>query len=265
LPIKASKMSGITFSDEIASRLEALYQTADVVAQRTATLAKLGLTPGDSVIDVGSGPGFLCESMADAVGPAGSVLGLDVSSDLIERSTRRNHRPWLSFKVGDATAIGEPNASFDVLTCIQVAEYIADVDKAFAEAFRDLKPGGRALFVATDWDGVIWHSDNPARMAAVMRSWDAHCADPRLPRTMARRLRSAGFTLDDVSVFSIVNLAWHDDAYSKGIAGFIREFVTKRGEVAPEEATEWAEELSQLSEQGRYFFSTGRFLFLASK
>ena len=258
-------MSGLKFTNEAAKRLEALYTTPDVVAQRSETLRKLRLTAGNSVIDLGSGPGFLCESMADIVGPSGRILGIDISADLIERSTRRNHRTWLSYRVGDATRTDEPDASFDVGACTQVAEYIPEVDQAISETFRILKPGGRAVFVATDWDGVIWHSDTPARMAAVMRSWEAHCAHPRLPRTMARRLRTAGFVLGEVTVFPILNLRWGDDTYSTGIARFIAEFVAKRGDIDDDELAAWADELPRLSDQGRYFFSSSRFIFNASK
>ena len=120
--------------------------------------------------------------------------------------------------------------------------------------FRILKPGGRALFVATDWDGVIWHSDAPARMAAVMKSCEAHCAHPRLPRTMARRLAAEGFILSDASVFPILNLEWRDDAYSKGLAWLVREFVAKRGDCRDDELAAWADELPRLSDNGKLLF-----------
>jgi ubiquinone/menaquinone biosynthesis C-methylase UbiE len=258
-------VSGLKFTDEAAKRLEALYTTADVVAQRSETIRKLRLVRGNSVIDIGSGPGFLCESMADIVGASGRVVGIDISPELVERSARRNHRTWLSYRVGDATGIDELDASFDVATCTQVAEYVPEVDKAISEAFRILKPGGRALFVATDWDGVIWQSDAPGRMAAVMKSWEAHCAHPRLPRTMAWRLGVAGFELEETSVFPILNLQWSDNTYSKGIAKFIGEFVAKRGDIGTDELAAWADELPRLSDQGRYFFSSSRFIFTASK
>jgi ubiquinone/menaquinone biosynthesis C-methylase UbiE len=258
-------MSGLSFTAEAAKRLEDLYMTADVVAQRSYALQKLRLRPGQAVVDIGCGPGFLCDAMAGIVGASGRIRGIDLSSDLIERSADRNPYPWASFRVGDATALDEPDESFDVVTCAQVAEYVPDVDKVLCEAYRVLEPGGRALFVATDWDGVIWHSDEPERMAAVMKSWEGHCAHPRLPRTLAWRMESAGFTVEDASIFPILNLSWSDDSYSKGIAGFIRAYVAKRAELPGDLVAAWADELPRLSENHRYFFSSGRFVVLASK
>jgi len=258
-------MSGLEFTDEAARRLEALYLTADVVAQRSATLDQLDLAKGETVIDIGCGPGFLCESMAEIVGNSGRVVGIDISSDFIALATRRNSRPWLSYRIGDATLIDEPDAQFDAAACTQVAEYVPDVDKALSECFRVLKPNGRAVIVATDWDALIWHSDRPDRMATVMKSWEAHCAHPRLPRSMVARLRAAGFVLKEASVFSILNTEWGDDTYSKGLSSLMRDFIVGRGDVSDDDLTAWLEELSQLSDEGRYFFSASRFIFRVFK
>jgi ubiquinone/menaquinone biosynthesis C-methylase UbiE len=258
-------MSGLEFTDEAAWQLEALYLTADVVAQRSATLDRLDLAKGETVIDIGCGPGFLCESMAEIVGTSGRIVGIDISSDLLALATRRNSRSWLSYRVGDATSISEPDARFDVAVCTQVAEYVPKVDKVISEAFRVLKPNGRAVFVATDWDALVWHSDDPDRMAAVMKSWAAHCAHPRLPRSLAKRLQAAGFVLKEASVFPILNTEWGDDTYSKGLSRLIRDFVAGRGDVPADDLTAWLEELSQISDEGRYFFSTNRFIFKVLK
>ena len=57
-------MSSLEFTKDAARQLEALYLTNDVIAQRSETLKQLQLIEGDHIIDIGCGPGFLCESMA---------------------------------------------------------------------------------------------------------------------------------------------------------------------------------------------------------
>jgi len=83
-------MSGLKFSEEAARKLERLHLTKDVVAQRSETMKQLALSQGERVLDVGCGPGFLCESMADIVGRYGAVIGIDISDDLIELCRRRS-------------------------------------------------------------------------------------------------------------------------------------------------------------------------------
>jgi arsenite methyltransferase len=258
-------MSALKFTEEAARRLEEIYLTRDVVAQRSETIRLLSLSQGEHVLDVGCGPGFLCAGMGALVGGSGAVLGIDISHDLIDRCKQRNVHAWISYEVGDATRLERPDASFDVVVCTQVAEYVPDVDKVLSEAFRVLRPGGRSIVVATDWDTVLWHSENPNRMDRIMKSWEAHCAHPHLPRSLPRRLRAAGFRFDGASVFPILNLQWEDNAYSKGMTGLIRDFVAAGNDVALEELRAWAEEFTDLSNAGEYFFYSARFIFRASK
>src|SRR5262245_47673608 len=101
-------MGTLEFNEEAARRLEILYSTADVRGQREEALLQLRLWPGESVIDIGCGPGYLSDSMAEAVSPGGRVLGLYISKDILDFARRRNARQ------GDAMALSEPDGSFDV-------------------------------------------------------------------------------------------------------------------------------------------------------
>ena len=253
-------MNGLQFTDEAARQLEKAYLTRDVIAQRSETIRHLSLSADERVLDIGCGPGFLCESMGEIVGRKGAVVGIDISADLIARCNGRKTSAHLSHEVGDATKIDQPNASFDVVVCTQVAEYVADVDRVLTEVFRVLKPNCRTVFVATDWDALVWFSDDPKRMSAVMKSWEAHCAHPRLPRSMAFRLVNAGFRLDGAAVFPILNLQ-----YTEALAQLIRNFVGNRKDVSSDDLIAWHVELERLGKSGRYFFSSNRYIFKASK
>ena len=89
-------MNELKFTEEVASQLERNYLTKDVVAQRSETIKQLALSEGERVLDIGSGPGFLCESIADIVGRDGAVVGVDISSDLVARCKKRNPPEWLA-------------------------------------------------------------------------------------------------------------------------------------------------------------------------
>ena len=98
-----------------------------------------------------------------------------------------------------------------------------------------------------------------------MRSWEAHCAHPRLPRFLKGHLLKAGLQLQGASVFPILNLTWGDDSYSKGLSALIRDFVSSRGSVDAESVSSWYQELSELNDAGQYFFSSARFIFCGRK
>jgi ubiquinone/menaquinone biosynthesis C-methylase UbiE len=258
-------MTTLQFTDEQAQRLEALYSTADVRAQREETLRLLALKPRESVIDVGCGPGFLCEGMADRVGAEGHVLGIDVSPDLVDLARRRNRRSWLTYETGDALALAAPNEAFDVVVCAQVLEYVPEADAGIRELYRVLKPGGRALIVDTEWSSVVWRSGEPARMAKVLSAWEAHCVDSQLPRTLIPRLSAVGFVIEGVSGFPIINTTLAEANYSGGMVELIADFVRRQKSVSPNELERWRADLVALSERGEYFFATMRYIFRARK
>jgi len=256
---------GMEYDAAAAERLEAVYLGPDVVAQRADTLSRISIQSGERVLDIGSGPGFLAAQIADQTGPEGEVVGVDISEQMVERARQRIKSDWLSYRCADATALPFEDAYFDVVVSTQVAEYVPDIGRFCREVFRVLKPGGRALILATDWEGICWHSEHPDRMDKVLRAFAPHCADAKLPRTLGARLRSAGLALDEVSYFSIVNVDRYDGCYGEMIVPFILAYVTDQKTVAEDELQAWAEEQASLNARGEHFFSTGRFSFSASK
>ena len=120
----------LRFNDGAARKLEAIYQSPDIVAQRRETLDYLRLRPGEFVIDIGCGPGFLSEEMADAVGARGFVLGIDIFDDLLSLADQRQHPTWLVYVRADARSLCVADLSFDVAVSAQTLEYLDDADRA---------------------------------------------------------------------------------------------------------------------------------------
>jgi hypothetical protein len=82
---------------------------------------------------------------------------------------------------------------------------------------------------------------------------------------MPHRLKNAGFRLDDAFVYSLLNLSYDDDSYSKGLSTIIEKFVEGRGDVSAGNLNRWLKEFERLNEAGRYFFSSNRYIFKASR
>jgi arsenite methyltransferase len=257
---------GIVFDRETSQRMVAVYHTRDAVRRRQLVSEALQLRPGEHVIDIGTGPGFLAADMAAAVGASGRIHGIDTSDAMLQLAKERcGASPWIDFQPGSATQLPVAAASFDVAVSVQVFEYIADVDRAIAEAFRVLKPGGRAVVVATDWDSVLWHSEDPERMRRIFHAFEEHCAFSNLPRTLGPRLRRAGFAEPKVTAIAQFNPTLDRDTYSFHLIQLIGSFVPGRRGVTPAEAAAWSQELERLGANGQYFFCVNQFLFLAAK
>jgi arsenite methyltransferase len=249
--------------DEAQSRaVEATYATGDIAEQRRATLKALGLTPGERVLDIGCGPGYLAAEMAEAVGTQGFVLGVDPSPSMLALAEGRAAPvARVELAAGDALSLPADDGAFDAAVSTQVYEYVPDIAAALAEARRALRPGGRLAVLDTDWDSIVWRSADDARMARVLRAWDEHLADPYLPRRLPELLREGGFTLRRSEIVPVLNIGYEPETYSAHVLGTIARFVAGRQGIGEDEVRAWEAELRGLGDN--YFFSLNRYLFVA--
>jgi SAM-dependent methyltransferase len=250
----------LQFDDEAARRVEAAYTTPDIIAQRREVLSRLALKPGEHVVDIGAGPGFLAAEMASAVGSDGRVYAVEPSESM--RGLARYRGASFDIRDGSADALPLPDNALDVAVATQVLEYVADVPAALAEIRRVLRPGGRVLVLDTDWDSIVWHSADPDRMRAVLAAWEEHLADPHLPRTLGAALRDAGFDVARPIVVPLLNTGADRNTFSAGIIPLIAAFVVGRRGLTEATVRGWVDDLACLGEAT--FFSLNRYVFCAS-
>jgi len=179
-------MSQLQFDADTARRIEALYLIDDAVHRRELVREALGAALGDRVLDAGCGPGFYCLELSETVGSPGSVVGVDSSPAMLQLAkVRCAGRDNVVLLEGGVTALPVESGSFDGAVCVQVLEYVAEVDAALAELHRALRPGGRAVVWDVDWATVSMHSRDTALTTRVLRAWDEHLAEPSLPEHWA--------------------------------------------------------------------------------
>lgn len=257
-------MSQLVFDEETASRIEAIYRSADAVRRRAIVRGELAAAAGERILDVGCGPGFYCAELLDEVGPSGSVVGVDGSAAMLALADRRC-AGRAELHEADAALLPVQDASFDAALSVQVQEYVADVTTSLGELYRVLRPGGRVLVFDVDWATLSIHSDDAALTERVLRAWDDHLAHVSLPRTLAPRLRSAGFEDVRVTAHPFVTLTFDADSYGGALTPFIGAFVPGHAGVTEEEAQAWLAEQRELDERGEFFFAITQFCFTACK
>jgi ubiquinone/menaquinone biosynthesis C-methylase UbiE len=257
-------MSMLQFDEKGARHLVRLYSTPDVVQQRAEVLALLDVQPGERVLDVGSGPGFLTASLADAVGPGGAVHGIDPSAPMNALARELvGTRPWARIDDGDAADLPYPDGAFDAAASTQVYEYVADLARALAELRRVLRPGGRALVLDTDWDSVVWHVADRERHRRIMAAWEEHLVDPHLPCTLPGQLRRAGFRVTGRHLIPLFNPRFEENTFSALNIETIGRFVAGRRGVTRADVDAWTADLRERGAEDDYLFSVNRYCFLA--
>ncbi len=125
--------------------------TSFLYPQRNDLLDRAQLTPGETVLDVGTGDGLIAFGALEWVG-AGRVIFSDISQDALDRCREavaaEGQLDRCDFRRASADALtGIGDASVDVVTTRSVLIYVTDKAAALREFHRVLKPGGRAILV----------------------------------------------------------------------------------------------------------------------
>ncbi|GIW15863.1 MAG: hypothetical protein KatS3mg063_1716 [Tepidiforma sp.] len=187
--------------DVVISRIADLYRNADISdLPATVTDVAFGcgnptaiaaLEPGQVVLDLGSGGGIDCFLAAKMVGPAGRVIGVDMTPEMI-RLARKNAEkvgaPNVEFRLGEIENLPVADESVDVIISNCVINLSPDKPRVFREAFRVLKPGGRLQV-----SDIVWTRPVPEEIRSDMEKWAGCIAGALLESEYLDHIRAAGF------------------------------------------------------------------------
>jgi arsenite methyltransferase len=131
------------YPEELANVPEAAAESFAGVANPWA----MGqLTPGERVLDLGSGAGTDSLIAAQMVGEQGHVTGIDMTQEMLAKARAAAAEMGatnVEFVESEAERLPFPDASFDVVISNGVIDLVPDKDAVFTELFRVLAPGGR--------------------------------------------------------------------------------------------------------------------------
>jgi ubiquinone/menaquinone biosynthesis C-methylase UbiE len=178
-------------------------------------VALASLSPGEVVLDLGSGGGIDVLLSAKRVSPGGKAYGLDMTDEMLalaERNKAKSGVENVEFLKGEIEDIPLPDDHVDVIISNCVVNLSTDKPKVISEAYRVLKSGGR--FAVSDVVFLGKKSDLPDSVLEKVELWTG-CVSGALEKDEYERLLSeAGF--EDVSV-EVTNV--YEPEVVEGLAG----------------------------------------------
>lgn len=151
-------------------------------------VAELAPPAGGLALDVGCGTGRALPFLRDAVGPAGRVLGVDLTDEMLAEATRAGRRSVADLVIADVMRLPLPDGTVDALFAAGLVSHLPDPVAGLAEFRRVCRVGGRlALF-------------HPAGRVALARRQGRELppGDLRAPVNIRAALASAGWRCDSV-------------------------------------------------------------------
>jgi ubiquinone/menaquinone biosynthesis C-methylase UbiE len=169
------------------------------------TVERLALPQGARVLDVCCGSGASAIPAAEAVGPDGVVVGVDLAEKLLELARAKARDRGLvnvEFRTRDMLDLGAQDAEFDAVICVFGIFFVPDMEAAVRELWRLVRPGGHLAI--TTWgprflepvNTVFWESVRAVRLTLYkgFNPWD-RISEPDAVRSL---LASAG--VEDANV-----------------------------------------------------------------
>lgn len=154
------------------------------------------LKHGQSLLDVGCGPGTITVEFVDRVAP-GPVLGIDVSADVIANAQGRFPDSAAAFEVMDLYNLDIADDTYDVSHAHQVLQHVTEPVQALREMRRVVKPGGIVAVRDADYAAMHWSPETPpldAWMRIYQQVAKSNDAEPNAGRHLQRWAREAGFS-----------------------------------------------------------------------
>jgi SAM-dependent methyltransferase len=230
-------------TDQI-SYLDAAAATDVGADYKRRSVAGLDLRPGQTVVDIGCGPGTDLGRLADAVGPRGSVIGVD-RDPLMLAEARRRHAATAGVEVraGDVHDLPFGDGSVHRARVDRMLQHVRDPQTAIDEVRRVLRPGGLFGMAEPDWDTLAVADDDVATGRAFAGFVAGRVRNSTIGRDLPRLCERTGFRVRSVEPVPVL---FRDFETADRILGLRRnaERAVEAGVLLDAVAVDWLDRLA---------------------
>jgi len=231
----------------------------------------LGAGPGDRVVDLGCGTGASLVQVAPDLhggGGPGVAVGVDASlavlgraADALAPAVAAGTARVLLVQADLKDRLPFPDAAFDRIICHNVLEFLPDPDGFAAEAGRVLCPGGRLVLSHSDFDTLVFASEDVELTRRLVRAYcDAQqpwmdAVDGTIGRRLAGIAGRAGLAVLDVQAQVVLDRRFAPGGLGWGYAHNLAEALAGCGAADRAELDGWLAGLRRLDAEGAFMFS----------
>ncbi|MGC9670001.1 methyltransferase domain-containing protein [Planosporangium sp. 12N6] len=204
----------------------------------------LDVGPGQTLVDIGCGPGTDLGRLADAVGADGSVIGVDQEPRMLDEARRRlGDRPNVELLLGDIHDIPLADGSVDRARVDRVLQHVRDPARALTEVRRVLRPGGLFGMAEPDWDTLAVADEDLETSRGFATFTAGQVRNATMGRQLVRLCSQAGFRVRSVGPIAVMFRDFDTADYILGLRRNSARAV-RVGKLAEADAEVWLQRLA---------------------
>ncbi|MGB8348355.1 MAG: methyltransferase domain-containing protein [Ktedonobacteraceae bacterium] len=224
------------------------------IVERRQMVQNLNLRRGSMVIDAGCGPGMWTPLLAEAIGPEGRIIGVDISIEALITARQRNRAAWychlVEYKQAALEQLPVAPGTADAIFSANVSQYLPQPVETFAAMGRYLADGGRLIIKDIDFGTMRFHNIDAALQARILQArecWELARVvegfafeDSWVGSKLAGYLRAAGYEQVQERSYRIARHYPLPADFRQYLQGIAEWFVSEKAPyLAPGDITRW--------------------------
>lgn len=254
--------------DAVATRLEARGRHPAFQRMLHEYLDSMNIDAAVTVLDLGCGTGFAAREIAKRSGFAGNIIGIDISSRLIEQATKLADAEGLyqsvQFQVGDSRSLDLGDNAFDAVIAHTLISHLPDPATLIEEMKRLVKPGGYIGIFDGDYASLTFSHPDPEQGRAMDDLIiNSIVTQPRILRQLPLLIATAGLEFEKAFSYVMSDIG-EADFWASSLES-MRKLLPAAKAMSVEEADAWADARIQESADGTFFASSNYYSYILRK